>query len=74
MKISKDWCREKAEAEDGLDITAISIPTRRHKAEPGECKYCDDEREAGNSFHPPHDASARCESGGHSHCSCGTCF
>lgn len=46
----------------------------RHKAEPGECLYCDRERAAGNHFHPPHDASPRCESGKHSHCSCDTCF
>jgi hypothetical protein len=47
---------------------------RRHKAEPGECRYCDQEREAGSNFHPPHDASPRCQSGGDQHCSCDTCF
>lgn len=49
-------------------------PRRRSQAEPGECAYCDREREAGNSFFPPHDASQHCESGKHAHCSCDTCF
>jgi hypothetical protein len=44
---------------------------RRHKLPAGECKSCDREK---GSFHPPHDASDRCESGKHSHCSCDTCF
>ncbi len=46
----------------------------RHKAPPGECKYCDEERAAQNDFHPSHDASPRCKSGGKPHCSCDTCF
>ncbi len=46
----------------------------RHKAAPGECAYCDREREARNDFHPSHDASPRCESGRRDHCSCDTCF
>lgn len=45
---------------------------RRHKAAPGECEYCD--REGDNAYHPPHDASPNCQSGGRSHCSCDTCF
>lgn len=47
---------------------------RRHKAEPGECAYCDREREADNEFHPPHDASDRCRSNKRPHCSCDICF
>lgn len=52
---------------------------RRSKAEPGTCPTCDREREhekeTGHApFHPPHDPSPNCKSGGHSHCSCGTCF
>lgn len=47
---------------------------RRHKLEPGQCAYCDRERAANNDFHPSHDASERCESGKHSHCSCDACF
>ena len=46
----------------------------RRKAEPGECAYCDAEREADNSFHPPHDPSPHCRSGGKTHCSCNSCF
>ena len=52
--------------------TPLVRPTRRHKAEPGECVYCD--RERNTDFHPPHDASARCQSSKHNHCSCDTCF
>lgn len=46
----------------------------RHKAPEGECVTCDRERATGNNFHPPHDASPRCESGWHNHCTCDTCF
>ena len=46
----------------------------RTKADPGECAYCDHEREAGNGFHPPHDPSVNCQSGGRAHCSCDVCF
>ena len=50
-------------------------PTRRrHKAPEGECAYCDREREAGNDFHPSHDAANTCASGGRSHCTCDGCF
>jgi hypothetical protein len=48
--------------------------TRRHKALPGECVYCDRERADNCAFHPSHDASPRCESGKRAHCSCDTCF
>ena len=47
---------------------------RRHKAEPGECKFCDQMREEGREFQPDHDASRRCESGKRAHCSCDACF
>ena len=47
---------------------------RRHKIGPGECRTCDNNRDENNEFHPPHDASDRCESGRHPHCSCDTCF
>lgn len=43
---------------------------RRHKVE--DCQTCKSQDE--NDFHPSHDASARCESGRHSHCSCDLCF
>lgn len=49
-------------------------PAKRHKAPPGECKLCDEERERRSDFHPSHDASDRCESGKRIHCSCDTCF
>ena len=47
---------------------------RRHKLPPGECKTCDRERWLSNEFHPSHDATERCKSGKHNHCSCDTCF
>lgn len=45
---------------------------RRWKLPPGECKTCDEWRD--EKFHPAHDASPRCQSGKHSHCTCDTCF
>jgi hypothetical protein len=47
---------------------------RRRLPTPGECVYCDAEREHGDGHHPSHDASPRCESGGHNHCTCDVCF
>lgn len=47
-----------------------SYVLRRHKLP--SCPYC--EGEGSNDFHPSHDASPRCESGGRNHCSCDTCF
>ena len=44
------------------------------KAPEGECEYCDDQRLLDIGFHPPHNASPRCESGGKNHCSCDICF
>jgi hypothetical protein len=54
--------------------SAHDTKRRRHKAPEGECTYCDRERATKSGFHPHHDASERCESGKHSHCSCDTCF
>lgn len=50
------------------------VPVRRHKAPLGECKFCDEMRGVATDFHPSHDASPRCESGKHAHCSCDICF
>jgi len=52
---------------------------RRHKAEPGECAYCDELRAIGSDFHPPHDPSPRCANVAASrqpkpHCTCDACF
>lgn len=55
-------------------VEALRSGKRRHKAAPGECAYCDREREQGNTFHPSHEASPHCRSGRHNHCSCDTCF
>ena len=35
------------------------------------CKYCE---LYGGGMMPPHFASPNCQSGGHNHCTCGTCF
>jgi len=56
---------------------AIKKPVREVRRDllpPGECKGCDDIRARGETFAPYHDASPRCESGRHNHCSCDTCF
>jgi len=37
-----------------------------------DCASC--QREGRGAFMPPHDASRRCKSGAHAHCSCDTCF
>lgn len=55
-------------------VEALRGGARRHKLEPGQCAYCDRERAAGVSFHPPHDAGPFCESGKHAHCTCDACF
>jgi len=49
-------------------------PNRRHKAPLGACAACDRYRREGRTFHPPHDPSPNCESGGRHHCTCDTCF
>ena len=52
-----------------------SRPTPRRQFDTsGDCKTCETEREKGNSFFPPHDASPRCESGKRPHCTCNVCF
>jgi hypothetical protein len=61
--------------EHGAAVSVAERPAparRRHKLEPGQCEFCD--REAGNEFHPPHDASSGCASGKRPHCTCDTCF
>lgn len=50
-------------------------PTRTYRTillTPGQCVTCDAHRPG--QMMPPHDASPRCESGKHSHCTCDTCF
>jgi len=42
---------------------------RIHKAK--GCSYCEAEK---TDFHPSHDASPNCQSGGRNHCSCDVCF
>ena len=38
------------------------------------CPTCEAEKEAGNTFFPPHRSSGRCQSGRRPHCSCSSCF
>ena len=49
---------------------SAAVPIRRQHV-PG-CTYCD--RFQPTEMFPPHDASDRCESGKHNHCTCDTCF
>ena len=49
---------------------SIPPPPRRSRVE--DCSYCN-EHKPGDMM-PPHDASARCESGKRTHCTCDTCF
>ncbi len=51
----------------------------RDKAPKGECKYCDELREQGITFHPPHNPSPLCRNRRSGvepkpHCTCGACF
>jgi hypothetical protein len=63
------------ERTNNVPLNTVNKPQgRRHKAEPGQCDYCDRERAQNNNFHPSHDASDRCRSGKRAHCSCDTCF
>lgn len=39
-----------------------------------DCAYCDMIRTTAGGHGPYHDASHRCESGKHSHCTCDSCF
>lgn len=55
--------------------TPTTPPRRRcYTAPEGECAYCDRLVREDITFAPPHDASPNCESGGHNHCTCDTCF
>jgi hypothetical protein len=47
-------------------------PPRVRRLMPGLCGTCDQYRD--NPMMPSHGASPRCESGGHTHCTCDTCF
>lgn len=40
----------------------------------GNCPTCEKAMKEGNTFHPPHDPSPNCESGGRAHCTCDVCF
>ena len=46
-------------------------PPRRIRFTVG-CAYC--KAHASDAMMPHHDASPRCESGKHNHCTCDTCF
>lgn len=51
------------------------IPAHRYTLAPrGECAYCDNARDTGDTMCPPHTASSRCNSGKHDHCTCDTCY
>ena len=61
-----------------VDGIRLGVPTHKFGAETTlrrlekDCKYCNE-----NAFEPMmpnHNASLRCESGRHNHCTCDTCF
>jgi hypothetical protein len=60
--------------DDRMHQQGRRISARRHQVDDGDCVYCDREKAAANTFHPPHDASENCQSGKRPHCSCDTCF
>lgn len=67
--------RKAESGEDWAEIARLEaehLKTGRHILPPGECVTCD--RHRGETMMPSHDASPRCESGRHNHCTCDTCF
>jgi hypothetical protein len=55
-------------------VTKEEIKAALAKARQDEianCKYCQENK---GQMHPPHFASANCQSGRHNHCTCDTCF
>lgn len=70
LEAGGEWCA--CDRERG--VCHFEMAKRRHKLGLGECLYCDIERDLANDHHPPHDASPRCESGRHPHCTCDVCF
>lgn len=52
----------------------LQLKPRRQWGPIGGCATCDLMRSQGEFFFPPHDASRRCESGKHNHCSCEVCW
>lgn len=70
-----EWCA--CELERGqchypaVRRVALAQPDRRrYRLEPGQCVRCDADPKEG----PSHDASANCESGRETHCTCDVCF
>lgn len=47
-------------------------PKHARRRPKGECAYCD--QYGDDPMMPRHNASERCESGKHPHCTCDTCF
>jgi hypothetical protein len=62
QQVVEDWAYEP------LEPQAAKNPTRRGRL--AGCSFCDEHP----GLMPPHDASSRCESGKHSHCTCDVCF
>lgn len=47
---------------------------KRIERERETCSFCKKIHDSGESLAPEHRASPRCQSGGHPHCTCDTCF
>jgi len=59
--------------ETGDYVTLAGYDNRSAKYYVG-CVYCNRMKSLGSTFFPRHEASDRCLSGGHPHCTCGTCW
>jgi hypothetical protein len=54
------------------DHPSLGLVSTKRVTRDESCPYC--QLHQPGAMYPPHDASPRCESGGHPHCTCDTCF
>lgn len=73
-EISPEDLRDEIQLVEQRIKAQVKEDLNRGKAVVGECDYCDGLRLTGSTFHPPHNASPGCQSGGRNHCTCDTCF
>lgn len=78
MGAMRDWvcpngeCGALRAGKEALREHIAATHPRRYRV--GGCQTCDYDPDEQRAM-PPHDASYRCESGWHTHCSCsGSCF
>jgi len=61
------------EVQAAFEKRKLQSQTDRRKYVDG-CSTCDVIKARDRGFGPAHDASERCKSGYHEHCSCGSCW